>query len=114
MRRYRLTGPAQNDVGGILDYTEEQFGPAARKRYAALVGAAPIDVAGNPERIGSAALPDIGSDVRIYHLRYSRRRAGTEPVRNPRHLLVYRIDPDRVVVLRVLHDAQDMSRHLAP
>jgi toxin ParE1/3/4 len=34
-------------------------------------------------------------------------------VRNPRHFIVYRRrTPDLVTVLRVLHDAMDLARHL--
>jgi hypothetical protein len=39
---------------------------------------------------------------------------GAEVVRRPRHFLVYRFEPARLVVGRVLHDAMELARHLDP
>jgi toxin ParE1/3/4 len=59
--------------------------------------------------------PELGPDVRSYHLRHSRDRARTEHgiVLRPRHFLLYRIArADLVGVGRVLHDAMEVERHL--
>ena len=57
---------------------------------------------------------DLGRHV--YHIRLSRDRAKkkTGVVRSPRPILVYRVlDEENVVlVLRVLHDAMDLVRHV--
>jgi toxin ParE1/3/4 len=45
MFRYRLSEAAQGDVLGILAWTHEQLGEAARRRYESLVVAALRDVA---------------------------------------------------------------------
>lgn len=112
MTRYRLSDAAQADVIGILAWTEEQFGEAARLRYERLIVAALRDVAQQPDRAGSILRPELGAGVRSWHLRLSRAHVGkgTMSVRKPRHFLIYRIEPELVVVGRVLHDM--MARHL--
>ncbi|MEN9420491.1 MAG: hypothetical protein RI988_4112 [Pseudomonadota bacterium] len=116
MFRYRLSAAAQGDVLDILAWTHEQLGEAARRRYESLVVAALRDVASQPDRPGSIARPELGAGVRSWHLRLSRThvRPGVEPVRRPRHFLVYRTEPSRVVIGRVLHDAMELAQHLDP
>ena len=114
MLRYRLSAAAQGDVLSILAWTNEQFGEAARLRYESLIVAALRDVAGQPDRPGSLARPELGAGVRSWHLRLSRDhvKAGVEVVRRPRHFLVYRPEPALVVIGRVLHDAMELALHL--
>jgi toxin ParE1/3/4 len=116
MFRYRLSEAAQGDVLSVLAWTHEQLGESARLRYESLIVAALRDVASQPDRPGSVARPELGAGVRSWHLRLSRdhARPGVEVVRRPRHFLVYRAEPDLVVVGRVLHDAMELARHLAP
>jgi toxin ParE1/3/4 len=116
MLGHRLSQAAQGDIVDSLAWTHEQFGEAARLRYESLLVAALRDVAAQPDRPGSLAQPEFGAGVRSWHLRLSRDRV--EPaagiVRRPRRFLVYRFEPDRVVVGRVLHDAMELARHLDP
>jgi len=116
MIRYRLSGAAQADVVNILAWTQEQFGEAARLRYESLIVAALRDVATQPDRPSSIGRPELGAGVRSWHLRLSRNHAatGTGAVRRPRHFLVYRCEPELLVVGRVLHDAMELARHLDP
>lgn len=114
-RTVRLTGSARADIIDILERSEAEFGTDARVRYERLIAAALRDLSEAAERQGSAARPELGADLRTWHLRGSRERArgpdGT--VRRPRHLLLYTIIDDRIVaVLRVLHDAMELHRHL--
>jgi toxin ParE1/3/4 len=114
MFRYRLSQAAQGDVLDILTWTHEQFGEAARLRYEGLLVAALRDVASQPDRPGSLARPELGAEVRSWHLRLSRQHMhpGAGVVRRPRHFLVYRTEPGMVVVGRVLHDAMELARHM--
>lgn len=114
MARYRLSAAAQTDIIGILAWTHEHFGEAARERYEALLVAALRDVSFQPERPGSLERPELGEGVRSWHLQLSRERArtGTGVVRRPRHFLIYRAESDMIVVARVLHDAMELARHL--
>jgi len=116
MFRYRLSEAAQGDVLDILAWTDEQFGEAARSRYESLTVAALRDLARQPARPCSLARPELGAGVRSWHLRLSREhvKPGAGIVRRPRHFLVYRMEPDLIVVGRVLHDAMELARHLDP
>lgn len=116
MLRYRLSASAEADVVGILGWTHEQFGEAARLRYESLIVAALRDVAAQPDRPGSIARPELGAGVRSWHLRLSRDHVaeGVGVVRRPRHFLVYRLEPGLLVVGRVLHDAMELARNLDP
>lgn len=117
MTSFRIGAAAGADIVGLLAWTHEQFGEAARRRYEALLSTALHDIAADPRRPGSAARPELGPDLRSYHLRYSRiraRRAGAT-VSQPRHLILYRPEPGNVIaVIRVLHDAMELERHLPP
>lgn len=114
MARFRLSASAQTDLINILAWTHAQFGELARQRYEALIATALRDIATDPERGGSSAQPELGADVRSWHLRLSRERARTASgvVQRPRHFLIYRVEGDTVLVARVLHDAMDAARHL--
>jgi len=115
MARLRLSAAAEADIVGILTWSEDRFGDAARRRYEVLLAAALRDLAVDPERVGSAARPEIGPDVRSYHLFHSRERARTEGeiVHRPRHFILYRVmTPGVIGIGRVLHDAMDIDRHL--
>lgn len=116
MLRYRLSEAAQADVMGILAWTQEQFGEPARLRYESLIVAAVRDVATQPDRRSSIERPELGSGVRSWHLRWSRHHVTADAgiVRRPRHFLIYRSEPDLLVVGRVLHDAMESARHLDP
>ncbi len=68
------------------------------------IGSAPLRPGSNPE-------DEISPGVRTYHIRLSRDRARSTLgiVRNPRHVLVYRVHEELVELLRVVHDAQDLD-----
>jgi len=117
MRRIRLSAAAEADIIEILENSERDFGRAARDRYDKLLRAALRDLAESAPRPGSAARPELGDDVRSWHLRLSRERAKLDgrAVRRPRHLLLYTLIGDNAVgIMRVLHDAMELHRHLDP
>ncbi|PZU44392.1 MAG: plasmid stabilization protein ParE [Sphingomonas sp.] len=114
MALYRLSAAAQTDIIDILARTQEDFGEAARLRYAALIAAAIRDVAENPSRPGAPERPELGAGARTWHLRLSRERAriDTGAVRRPRHFLVFRAHASGMVEIgRILHDAMELERH---
>lgn len=115
MRTIRLTAAAEADIIEILEHSEREFGRAARERYDRLMRAALRDLAESPTRPGSAARPELGDDSRSWHLRLSRERAKLDglAVRRPRYLLLYTLIGDNAVgILRVLHDAMELHRHI--
>lgn len=114
-RRLDLAEAARTDIARLLRSSAADFGEAARVRYAAHIGTALDDLLSDPLRPKSAARPELQAGVRTYHLRHCRRRGAAVrgAVKAPRHLIVYLTPtPDLVVVLRVLHDAMDLDRHL--
>lgn len=86
----------------------------AAARYRDLLKQAIRDIAADPERAGSHDRRELARGVRTYHLSFSRDRARSDlgVVGKPRHFLVYRRRNDVVDVVRVLHDARELERHL--
>jgi toxin ParE1/3/4 len=113
--RIVLAPAARRDIRDTLIWSEERFGERAASRYRELLKQALRDIAADPERPGSRARPELARGVRTYHLFFSRERARGELgiVNRPRHLLVYRRRGEAVVdIVRVLHDARELDRHL--
>jgi toxin ParE1/3/4 len=115
MRRLELTLSAQSDLTAIFETSDASFGVGARRRYEAIFALALTDIAADPLRLGSLDRGELGSNVRTYHLRHCRARVRGKAgrVANPRHLLAYEFDDDRVLILRVLQDAMELERRLS-
>ncbi|MFZ3006856.1 MAG: type II toxin-antitoxin system RelE/ParE family toxin [Phenylobacterium sp.] len=115
-RRLRLSQHALNDIANVLDESFENFGPGARHRYEALIATALEDLARDAAVAGSIPRPELGDDVRTLHLLHCRDRAGGAhgTVKSPRHLIAYEVSGEEVIVLRLFHDAMELSRHLPP
>lgn len=116
MLRVVISPAAARDMESILARSREQFGAAARKRYVTLLERAIRDVSDDPDRAGCMRRDEIAPGVRTYHLMFSRERAArsaAQRVKRPRHLLLYRVQPDGQLELgRVLHDSMDLDRHV--
>jgi toxin ParE1/3/4 len=113
--RLQFAARARRDIATVLDFSHDNFGQPARRRYEALIAAAPRDIANDARRQGATERVILGRTVRLYHLRQSRERARTEDGigQSPRHAVVYRLAAgDTVIVVRVLHDSMDPARHL--
>lgn len=107
---------AERDIRSILRWSEGEFGKDAAKRYRSLLIAALRDIEANPMRAGSQDREELAPNIRVYHLRFSTERIGSNigVVRNPRHFVVYRIREEKILdVVRVLHDARDLQRPLS-
>jgi toxin ParE1/3/4 len=97
-----LSEDADADIDSILLWTREQFG----SRQASLYHDRIIDLleglASDPTPTSSKAREhDVGPGYRTAHLG-----------RRARHLVLYRVEPERVLIVRILHDGMDVSRHL--
>ncbi|WP_428310749.1 type II toxin-antitoxin system RelE/ParE family toxin [Hydrocarboniphaga sp.] len=114
MQPYRLSAAARADIVDILAWSLEQFGESASRRYEALLVAALQDVATEPAGAGSRKRPELGKGVRAWHLLSSRDHVTMDQVRQPRHFLIYRVEPGLIVIGRVLHETMDLARHLDP
>lgn len=114
MKRVEITGPARRDLAAIFATSEDRFGREAADRYRRLVESALRDLREAPEHGTLRSAESLPADIRLYHLRHSNRRtAGARKVGRPRHVLVVRIETDKLVLLRVLHDAMDITRHVS-
>lgn len=111
MAPLRIAKPARRDIAHILLWSEDHFGTQAALRYEALLHAGITDVARSPHQVGTKERPEIGVGIRSWHLRLSRDRVALQPVGRPRHVVFYVVEDDCSVILRLLHDAMDASRH---
>ena len=103
--RVNVTRAADADIEEIHRWTEDRFGPAQGDAYATAIASAIKALAAGPRVRGGRRRGDIRPGLYTLHL--SRRRA--------RHFILFRVtDPDgrRLDVLRMLHDAMDLVRHL--
>ena len=112
MRQFRLSGAAQSDVAEILAWSRSEFGNEAELRYETLIIAALRDAAAVRDGAGSTARPELGERVFSWHLRQSRDRPPGHGVRRPRHLIIYRLEEDRIIIGRILHEAMELQRHM--
>ena len=106
--RVDLTEPAEADFATIIAWTAEQFGNSQARVYAETLGAALSALRGGPDTLGAKRRDEIGEDLWTLHIARDKRRG--------RHFILFRVrdneQPRRIEVLRILHDAMDMARHL--
>jgi toxin ParE1/3/4 len=113
MARYRLSRLAEVDLAHILASSEERWGPAARRRYAAILAAAIRKAAAEPNGPATRDHSELSRGIRSFHLRHARGDDPDARVRRPAHVLYYRaLAPDLIEIIRVLHERMEPSRHL--
>ncbi len=113
--RVVLAPAAEEDIVKILAWSHEHFGEQARLRYEALLTQAIVDIAEDPERIGSLSREELAVGARTYHLSHSRQRIAKSVgvVGSPGHFLLLRHTTDgEVEIGRVLHDSMDLVFNL--
>lgn len=107
MRRLVIASAARAEIREILEYSGRKFGAAARVRYRDLIDRGLAHVRKTPEAIGVLS----GSNgLSFFALRRLKTQSG---VAEPRHIIVFRYDDDRVDVLHVYHDAMDLPARLS-
>lgn len=113
MARLRLSSLARADLAQILAVSAERWGPEGRRRYAALLAAAMRNVAAEPDGTATRDRTALSGGVQSFHLRHARVGAKEARVRQPVHVLYYRVvRPGLVEIVRVLHERMELSRHL--
>lgn len=109
----RITAAAQADIDTLLADSEETFGQETARRYRLLLNEALNRIRSDPERAGAPSRYGPVSDLRIFPIRLARLRIhSAERVARPRHVLVFRLSGDAVVLVRVLHDSMHFPSHL--
>ena len=106
----RLTAAAEDDFEQILRWTVDQFGEVQARLYAETMSAALNDLSGGPTIAGAIRREDILKGIFTLHVA----RQGHKG----RHFVMFRVgraaDGEVIEVLRLLHDAMDLQRHLRP
>ncbi len=100
----RLSDTAEADYDDILRWTAERFGATQAASYGDLLAAALARLERGPTIAGARPRDEIGAGLRTLHVG-----------RRGRHIILFRIgdEPDRTIdVLRMLHDAMDLARHV--
>lgn len=102
----RLSPLADQDILDVLQFTNDRFGEQQADDYADLIGRALTTLEDDPLDLLSKPRDDVRAGLRCLHI--------GQRGRNARHLFVYRVHEDAkiVEVLRLLHDAMDLERHL--
>ena len=103
-----LTATAVADYEEILDWTAEHFGEIQAFVYAETIDRALADLRIGPSAIGIIRRDDVVAGLCSLHIARKRRKG--------RHLVLFRITSNeirRIEVLRILHDAMDIIRHVS-
>ena len=104
----RLTAAAESDFHEILHWTLAQFGESQARVYAETLAAALNDLAAGPTVTGARERNDVVKGLSTLHVARNGRKG--------RHFIMFRIGHDHgravIEVLRLLHDAMDLQRHL--
>lgn len=106
----RLTATAEADFRDILRWTTEQFSEQQARAYATTLSSAVEALAAGPSVIGVSTRDDVAPGLFSLHVA----RQGHKG----RHFVMFRIGRQRdrhvIEILRILHDAMDLPRHLPP
>jgi toxin ParE1/3/4 len=105
--RIRLGTEAEKDFVRILKYTRDTFGRRQVDVYRTTLLDALAALDAGPDVPESIRREDIRPNLRTLHVARLGRRG--------RHFIMYRAAQDHVIeVVRILHDAMDLARHLPP
>lgn len=103
-----LTTSAERDIRDIVRWTEARFGIVQARTYADKLSDALAALADGPGVADARARDDIARGLFTLHVARGTQRG--------RHFVLFRINHDQngefIEVLRLLHDAMDLARHL--
>jgi toxin ParE1/3/4 len=106
----RLTQSAERDFTDIVHWSVQRFGPTQARIYAETVSIALQDLAATgPTLAGVVARDEISPGLSTLHVARNRRKG--------RHFILFRVtgrNQHVIDVLRILHDAMDLPRHVPP
>lgn len=94
IRTYLLSAEAEDDLGEIFDYTEQQFGIEQAATYLSGLEASLLAQVANPKT---------GRERNEI-------RAGLRSITPHSHVIFYRICDDHIRVVRVLHGSRDLPK----
>src|ERR1700737_2645902 len=101
--RVRLSAEEELDFANILKWTTENFGARQSRVYRDPLVQVIGKLADGPDVAGSKIRDEIMRGLRSLHVARHGRRG--------RHLLLYRVGPERIIEIgRILHDSMDLQR----
>ena len=106
----RLSAAAEADYSAILRWTAQQFGRRQEASYAKTLAAAVAALTAGPGIPGARTRPELGEGLYTLHIARGGGRG--------RHFVLFREREYQgraaIEVIRILHDAMDLARHLPP
>lgn len=111
-RAVRITALAERDIADIHRHSRREFGKAAAHRYRALIALGIDTLAEDPFQRTARNHAGLLGGAKTFHLRHVRQTEAVK-VGHPRHLLVFAHDERTIEILRVLHEAMDLPRHVS-
>ena len=99
-----MSDTAEADYDEILRWTAKRFGAMQAASYGMLPGEALAHLERGPTIAGARRRDEIGAGLRILHVG-----------RPGRHIILFQIGSEAgrtIDVLRILHDAMDLARHV--
>ena len=100
----RLSATAEADYDEILRWTARQFGATQAAKYGALLARSLARLERGPIVAEVRQRDEIGAGLRTLHVG-----------RRGRHIILFRVGSEltaTIDVLRILHDAMDLARHV--
>ena len=98
MNRFVYSEHAADDLKDIFKYSFEAFGPTQAERYDVGLKSS-VEIAASFPASGRAYETAEGDVFRSYS--------------SGRHVIFYRIEEERILVVRILHASMDFDRHLS-
>jgi toxin ParE1/3/4 len=115
MAGFLVSHPARADINDILARSAALWGYEAQSRYTALLLAGMQAVADQPDGPLTRDCRGFRPGIRSFHLRHVRKTQTSSGVKQPVHLLYYRIvSRELIEIVRVLHERMDPNLHLGP
>jgi toxin ParE1/3/4 len=104
----RLTKTAESDHQSTIVWTLRELGDLQTRNYADTLSAALVALTAGPTTVGANQRSEIGKGVFRLHVARGGHRG--------RHFVLFRVGRGKhqrhIEVLRLLHDAMDLTRHL--
>jgi toxin ParE1/3/4 len=103
----RITDSAENDIRAAVRWSEDRFGARQARVYAETLSQAIFELRAGPDLIGVKQRLEIAPGLLSIHVARRDRKG--------RHFVMFRVvdEQARVLeVLRLLHDAMDLPRHI--
>ncbi|MGB4779409.1 type II toxin-antitoxin system RelE/ParE family toxin [Microbacterium sp.] len=113
---YVVVAEARTDIRDILIWSHARFGAKVREGYEELIFTAFEDIASDPGGAGVHVRSDLGDGVATWHLALSRDHvdSGVRTIVSPRHLVIFTVKGERVLILRLLHEAMNLPEQHLP